>query len=1086
MSEENNTIQTTTSFKLLNDLIDQNPGLSETDILKLYQQKTKQQKKTIQLISNSIADNTSLLIESLNTTEKPLDPQSSAQYEIDSIINSGGQSDVYLAHRSDGAFEKTVAIKVSKNRYTDPIERAAFLKETQILAELQHPNIVNLIDAGFNQNDEPWIILGYIEGLHIDQFIESNKPSAHNTIQLLIDLSKALSYIHQQNIYHLDIKPANIMVRVINNDSQALLIDFGISTKQKIRKDNTDENIPILATTAFAAPEQLRKIHAKIDHRSDIYAFGKLIKHLIKQYPDIFKNNPDLNSVTDKATQTNPNDRYQDIRQLQTDLNHFKHNRSVSTRPLNFIQKFNKAVANKPLISSLIITFLLLISGLSVINWTQNNQAQKILENSQDYWKKADEIKNTSRILFLKPKQNIQSELNQLNQLFDDLYKNYQSESPEQKKSISLAVAEAGISLGRFFPAQEALLFAINASPDNTKVITHLTQNHLSLYQNGLQKNKQYSNKKTREAQADILYKRHVLPAQKLIKSLPPEVAAQNIISQSMVMYFNGNTQDAIETLQEKEQNELWPIPRLLQATQLLSEEARKFKVHKQQKNAALLWYQKAYNTIDRASEVARSHPDVLEKKCLLQVEIVTFNSAFNSKDLEKIHACEDLLIISPSGKSSLTVVSEAYINLAQAKFNIGNNPNYELERAVTLINQLNQFTDIKALANLLMGQINIIKANWKTSSKQNGLPELQHALANLKTAAELKPNDYLIQTEFANSLYKYANSIRPFNQTADDSYQQSVDILKQLFNHADATLFLYDTTVKILTNHGYYRYQNSLNADQQLNDAAEVLANMQKQWPNNTNLSSAQSDLHWTYAHYLVFQGRDPEPHLSLAIKAFDEVIDNQPPIWINRYNQISAMLSGITYYLSKFKNQSSQLQLVENKLTKLQQITTHDVDLSAHFGYYHNMMAINQMVNQSDPTPHLIASRKYNNQCLNSPFDRYSCLKQFATLVRIQNKWNIDQNTFNTQQWQADLKAIDAGLDEFPDHHQLMAQRAELRMIAVQNQQLTFKQIKQQLATAYEELNTVFKAQPLLSSRYQASLNLVNQLIKKHESSN
>jgi len=1064
MSKKNNAFLTTESFELLNELIDQNPDLSEAATLELYQQKTKQHNKTIEIITNSIADKTSLIIDSLNTAQKPLDPKSSAQYEIDSIISSGGQSDVYLAHRSDGTYRKTVAIKVLKNRYTNPIEREAFLKETHILAELQHPNIVNLIDAGFNKNDEPWMVLNHIDGSNIDHYIENHLPTPAQIIRMLINICKALTYIHQQGIYHLDIKPANVMVKNINNEPQALLIDFGISTKQK----NPTNEKPILATAAFASPEQLSTSQKVIDHRSDIYSFGKLIKHLSIQFIKTYKHNLDFKSITDKAIQSNPDDRYQSIHQLQSDLIRFKHKKSVSTRPLNFIQTVNKAVVNKPLISSLIMIFLLLITGLSVSNWVQNDLAQKRLKNSQNYWKKADEIKNTSRILFLKPKQNIQTELDQLNQLFDDLYKNYQSESPEQKQSISLAVAEAGISLGRFPPAQEALLFAIQTTPDENKVIISLAQNHLNLYQQELQKNKQYSDKKTRDAQTEILYKRHVLPAQILINRLPAQEAVQNTISQSMFMHFNGNTQGAIDVLQKADPDELWPIPRLLQATQLLTEEGRKFKTQKQQ-TEALFWYQKAYKIINEASEIARSHPDVLEKKCLIQLEIKTINSSFKEQNLDKINACEDLLIVFPSSNSSLVIVSEAYINLALAKFNTGKNPGNELERAVTLINQLNQLTDIKALANLLLGRISIIEADWKTSSKQDALPSLKRAVKFHKVAAKLKPNDYLIQTEFANALYKYANSFRPFNQIADNSYQQSVDILKQLLSHADATEVLFANTVKILTDHGYYRYQNSLNAE-----------------PNNVNFNNAQSYLHWTYAHYLVFQGKDPEPHLSLAVKAFDEVIDNQPPKWINRYNQISAMLSGITYYLSKYQNQSLQLRQVEIKLTELKQIITDSLDLSAHYGYYHNMMAINQMLNQSDPTLHLIASRKYNNHCLDSPFDRYSCLKQFATLMITQAKWEIHQNIFSTRQWRADLKVIDAGLDEFPNHHQLMAQRAELRLIAVQNQHLNSKQIRQQLTTAYEELNTVFKAQPLLSDRYKTSLNSVNQLIQKHESSN
>ena len=269
-------------FKLLDQIIEDNPHLDDQQIVDLFQQSSQTSvDENIVIISDNLSDHSERLLDSAISSSRPEDPKSTAQYEIGEKISTGGQSDVYLAYRSDGTFKKTVIMKVLKHKYTSTEDRAAFLKEIQILADLQHPNVVKIIDAGFNAENEPWMVLEYLQGLHLDAYIEQNNLSTKAIVRLIIDISESLSYIHNKNINHLDIKPANIIVKMSNGLALPYLIDFGISDIQ-VKANDIRENK--LATPAFASPEQLSSSSVKIDFTSNVihyvinitsFVFGK-------------------------------------------------------------------------------------------------------------------------------------------------------------------------------------------------------------------------------------------------------------------------------------------------------------------------------------------------------------------------------------------------------------------------------------------------------------------------------------------------------------------------------------------------------------------------------------------------------------------------------------------------------------------------------------------------------------------------------------------------------------------------------------------------------------------------------------------
>ena len=199
-------------------------------------------------------------------------------YAIVREIGRGGMGAVYLGQRADGAFEKQVAIKVLKRGLdTDEIVRR-FLAERQILARLDHPGIVRLVDAGTTDDGLPYLVMDYVDGVPLPRFASEQGLSVHERLKLFRTVCSAVSYAHQNLIVHRDLKPSNIL---ITKDGQVRLLDFGIAKLLQAEPDGGVVTVTMLRimTPEYASPEQIKG--ESITTLSDVYSLGVCLYELL-------------------------------------------------------------------------------------------------------------------------------------------------------------------------------------------------------------------------------------------------------------------------------------------------------------------------------------------------------------------------------------------------------------------------------------------------------------------------------------------------------------------------------------------------------------------------------------------------------------------------------------------------------------------------------------------------------------------------------------------------------------------------------------------------------------------------------------
>jgi len=207
-------------------------------------------------------------------------------YELIRLLGAGGMAEVWLARRADGAFKREVALKLPMlTRMRKGLEQR-FIRERDILASLEHPNIARLYDAGVDPEGLPYLAMEYVQGRPMTIWCDERRLGIRERLSLFLQVLDAVRYAHEKQVIHRDLKPSNILV---TDFGQVRLLDFGVA---KLLEDEEAEaaaepqltNVYGRALTPnYASPELLQG--DLVDARSDIYSLGVLLYEILTGAP---------------------------------------------------------------------------------------------------------------------------------------------------------------------------------------------------------------------------------------------------------------------------------------------------------------------------------------------------------------------------------------------------------------------------------------------------------------------------------------------------------------------------------------------------------------------------------------------------------------------------------------------------------------------------------------------------------------------------------------------------------------------------------------------------------------------------------
>ncbi|MEH7492939.1 Stk1 family PASTA domain-containing Ser/Thr kinase [Neobacillus niacini] len=260
----------------------------------------------------------------------------SGRYKVLEMIGGGGMANVYLAH--DMILDRDVAVKMLRLDFANDEEFIRrFRREAQSATSLAHPSIVSIYDVG-EEDDLYFIVMEYVEGQTLKQYIQQNSPlQVEETIDIMKQLTSAISHAHQNHIIHRDIKPQNILVDRFGN---VKITDFGIA--MALSATSITQTNSVLGSVHYLSPEQARGGMA--NRKSDIYSLGIVmfelltgrlpfsgesavsiaLKHLQSETPSVRRWNPNVpqsvENIVLMATAKDSFHRYNSVDEMEDDL----------------------------------------------------------------------------------------------------------------------------------------------------------------------------------------------------------------------------------------------------------------------------------------------------------------------------------------------------------------------------------------------------------------------------------------------------------------------------------------------------------------------------------------------------------------------------------------------------------------------------------------------------------------------------------------------------------------------------------------------------------------------------------------------
>jgi serine/threonine protein kinase len=330
-------------------------------------------------------------------------PQPQFGYQVLKRIAAGGMGVVFKARQL--GLNRIVALKMIRSgAYASDEEIARFRREATAVAQLQHPNIVQIYDIGM-QGESPYFSMEFVEGGTLAEWLTRGQLKVTTAARLLAEISAAVGYAHSLNILHRDLKPGNILLArrpaesAIESQSNAARIeawmpkitDFGLAKQLNSAESGLTQSEAVLGTPCYMPPEQAAGQLAAVGKPSDVYSLGAILYEMLVGRPpfkadtvletirQVCSQEPvpprrlnaavpaDLETICLKCLAKDPRARYHNALELNADLQRYLDGHPIHARPVGQLERAVRWTRRNPVLCGLATAILAAVLLFGVV-----------------------------------------------------------------------------------------------------------------------------------------------------------------------------------------------------------------------------------------------------------------------------------------------------------------------------------------------------------------------------------------------------------------------------------------------------------------------------------------------------------------------------------------------------------------------------------------------------------------------------------------------------------------------------------------------------------------------------------------------
>jgi serine/threonine protein kinase/tetratricopeptide (TPR) repeat protein len=443
-------------------------------------------------------------------------PDRVGPYRVVGLLGEGGMGSVYRA-RQEEPVRRDVAVKLIRGAESGPV-LARFESERQTLAQMDHPGIARLLDAGSTTDGRPWFAMQLVEGAPITTFARTAGLAPTARLRLFLDVCRAVRHAHQKGIIHRDLKPSNILVTLVQDQPLPKVIDFSIARAldaSLVGETYRTRTGQIVGTVEYMSPEQARGDTARLDTRSDVYSLGVLLYELladrlpydvagrplheaVREINDApprplratrstgrstRRLDPDVETIVRKCLEKDPDHRYGSAAELTDDLERLLSARPILARPPSTLYQLRKSIARHRTLSAVVglafgflVIFSITVSYQLGVQRRERQRAEEAARRAAAETRRAEaearkessvrgflvDLLNSSDVDQLGPAVTVRQALDAAAQSVDEQF----ADDPDLADAVRAAIADA-YQRSKVFDRAETLQRAIVASIEN-------------------------------------------------------------------------------------------------------------------------------------------------------------------------------------------------------------------------------------------------------------------------------------------------------------------------------------------------------------------------------------------------------------------------------------------------------------------------------------------------------------------------------------------------------------------------------------------------------------------------------------------